>query len=198
MWIVFKKKELSVAGLTPHTEVGLTKKAAIKEIVDGLLDPGKLSDYDAIEFNDEEKALEILHAFPGKLFLKGDAKNPKVTIREPESFSLRIHIDAPDKHPVDGIHEIPADGKSSARITVRKVDERLKVQKSTRDNDEIFLRTNFGTLRDADGKGISSIKLKEGRGTFYICSEKVRRVATIELLSKDSKLQDTMVRVEFI
>jgi hypothetical protein len=199
MWIVYSKKDKQIVGLSPISDMDADKQTVLAETVKGLLKPGEAGDYDAVQVTEKEKADEYMAAFPEKLILTGAGKELKPTIREPEVFSLFVTTDAPDKHPVDGIPEITADGQSSALITVQKVDERNKPQKTAKDKDQFYLRTDHGIIKDAEGKKeINSIALKQGEAKFRLFSEAVKRVATLQILSAEPKLKSSTLRVEFI
>ena len=201
MWIIFNKDKRAIVGLTADCEIDLDldKQTAISEVVSGLIKPDKIDDYDAIQVTDRDKAFEYMQAYPMKLVLAGTKSKPTVSIREPEIFSLYVTTDAPDQHPVDGIPEIPADGKSSALITVQKIDERSKIQKGADDNDQLYLRVDHGILRDINGeKDINSIKLDKGVSKFRLFSQTLKRVANIEILSEKPDLINTSLRIEFI
>ncbi|MBE9570807.1 MAG: hypothetical protein IMF11_09275 [Proteobacteria bacterium] len=199
MWVVFRSKERRIVGVTADSAMDLDKEDSLKEVVNGLVKPGDVSEYDAIQITDREKAAEYMEAFPDKLVLKGPLTKPQLAIRDPEIFSLYITTDAKDVHPVDGIPEITADGNSFATISIQKIDERYKPQRGPNDDDRIYLRTDHGILRDAEGTNeINSIKLNEGKAVFRLVSEKVKRVATVQMLTANPNLQDTSFRIEFI
>lgn len=199
MWIIFDEKEHQIVGFSAVSDFDQDKQTAITEIVSGLVKPGKLENYDAIQVTDPEKAHEYLQSFPEKLVLTGTKAKPKISIREPEIFSLYVATDASDKHPVDGIPEIPADGESSVLITVQKIDERKKLQQAKSDHDQIYLRTNHGILRDKDGKkDINSIQLVKGKAEFRLFSESLKRVATIDIFNQDQQFQNAKLSIEFI
>jgi hypothetical protein len=123
----------------------------------------------------------------------------QVIIETPKQFFLLLSCDAPDVHPVDGIPEIKAHGESSTTITVQKTDEGGEPAQSKNDNDQLYLRTDFGHLFSVEGKeGINSIKLKKGQAAFRLVSEKARRLATVQVFSADPQLQDRTIRIEFI
>jgi hypothetical protein len=199
MWIIYSKADQKIISLSPDSEMDLEKAEVLAETIQGLVNPGKLKDYDAIQVNEKGKAVEYMAAFPGKLVLTGSGAKLKPVIREPECFSLFITMDAPDKHPVDGIPEIKANGKSSTLITIQKVDERNKPQKGANDNDQLYLRADHGIIKDAAGKKtINSITLKKGAAQIRLFSEAVKRVATIQVLSADSQMKGSTLQVEFI
>jgi len=199
MWVVFQRKERKIVGFTADGAEDLQKNAALQEVVNGLVKPGDLSEYDAIQVTDRTKAAEYLEAFPDKLVVKGPLTKPQLAVRDPETFSLYITTDAKDVHPVDGIPEITADGKSFATITIQKIDDRYKPQSGKKGDDQIYLRTNHGILRDAEGANdINSITLKDGKAVFRLVSENVKRVATVQLLSTNQNLAAASYRIEFI
>lgn len=199
MWVVYKKAGREIIGLTAICGKELDKEAALQEIVEGSVSPGELGEYDAIQVTDREEARDYMAAFPDKLVVAGTARKPKLAIRDPRVFSLFISTDASDKHPVDGIPEIPADGSSSTLITIQKVDERSRPQSRAKDNDQLYLRTDHGIIRDADGdKDISSIKLRKGEAKIRLFSEEVKRVATLHIMSPNPDLPDRIIRIEFI
>ena len=199
MWVVFQRKERKIVGFTADGAEDMQKDAALREVVNGLVKPGDLGEYDAIKVTDRTKAAEYLEAFPDKLVVKGPLTNLQLAIRDPETFSLYITTDAKDVHPVDGIPEITADGKSFATITIQKIDDRYKPQSGKKGSDQIYLRTNHGILRDAEGTNdINSIKLKDGKAVFRLVSENVKRLATVQLLSTNQNLAAASYRIEFI
>lgn len=199
MWVIFQKKERKIVGFSADCAEDMQKDAALQEVVKGLVKPGDPSEYEAIQVTDRAKAAEYLEAFPEKLVVKGPLTKPQLAIRDPETFSLYITTDAKDVHPVDGIPEITADGESFATITIQKIDDRYKPQHGTKGADQIFLRTDHGILKDAEGaKDIHSVTLQDGKAVFRLVSEKVKRVATVQLLSSSPNLPDTSYRIEFI
>src|SRR5215510_4845210 len=123
MWVIYKKANRAIIGLTAHGAKDFDKNTAINEVVSGSVKHGNVSEYDAIQITERRLAERYMTAFPHKLVVTGPESKPKVVVRDPESFSLHIESDAGDKHPVDGIPEIPADGNSSALLTITKIDE---------------------------------------------------------------------------
>ncbi|HEY8704327.1 MAG TPA: hypothetical protein VIL98_06210 [Gaiellaceae bacterium] len=111
--------------------------------------------------------------------------------------SLRLTSNARRAHPVDGVGEIAADGKSHATITVQKLGEDGEPLDRRKDDDEVFLRTTGGTLQDDTGKPLRSVKLSGGKATFRIVSEPVGRVVTIEALGV-APLGSAELRLEFV
>lgn len=199
MWIVYHEPKLKIAGISACGEHDGEKKDVIKEIVNGLRRPEKFNEYNAIQETDPKKVVRYLDAFPDKLAIAGSSAKPRISIRDKERYLLYIDIDAPDRHPVDGIPEIKADGKSSTLITILKVNDLYQTQTKKTDTDEIFFRTDHGILRNKTGnKDINSVKLVKGKAVVRLYSEAVKRVATIKIFSVGSNLRDETLQVEFI
>lgn len=199
MWVIYRRSDRKIIGVTALGSNDPHKAAALKEVVEGSVKPGALSDYDAIQVSDPLRAKRYMDAFPDRLVVAGSESAPKLAVRDREVFSLYVESDAEDKHPVDGIPEIPADGTSSTVITITKVDERFKPQKGEGDNDEIFLRTDYGALRAEKGENdIRSVRLEKGQARIRLVSEAMKRVATVQVLSAGNQLEDTFIRIEFI
>lgn len=200
MWIVYRKKDRKVVGMSALSEHDLEKQVALAEVVRGLVERASEDKYDALQVRAPDEALALIAAPLAHVVIGEGAKGKlQATVETPRISSLRLSCDARDVHPVDGIPEIPADGAAFTTITVQKVDERGEPQRSRSDNDELHLRTTAGTLMGADGKeGVTSLKLKQGQAVFRLLSEKARRVATVTAFSGDSGLQDGSIRVEFI
>jgi hypothetical protein len=114
-----------------------------------------------------------------------------------EVGALRLTSNAKRTHPVDGVGEIAADGKSHATITVEKLGADGEPLERRKDDDEVFLRTTGGTLQDDAGKPVRSVKLSSGKATFRIVSEPVGRVVTIEALGA-APLRSAQLRLEFV
>jgi hypothetical protein len=111
---------------------------------------------------------------------------------------LRLSSDAPDRHVVDGIGEIPADGESSATMTIEKVDAAGKPLTRRSDNDEVFLRSTGGTITDAEkDKRIRSVRLKAGRASFRLVAEPVPRLVTVSALGVGA-VAPAEVQIEFV
>ncbi|HEX9023167.1 MAG TPA: hypothetical protein VF799_04925, partial [Geobacteraceae bacterium] len=177
MWVVYKKKERKIIGLTPNCDIDLDKETAIAEIVAGSRDPGDIGEYDALQVTDMGMASQYMRAFPERLVIAGTAAKPKLSIRDPEINSLYITTNATSRHPVDGIPEIPADGKSSLLLTIQKMDVRAKPLAGPEDNDQLYFRTDHGVVRSASGKeDIHGIRLKRGKAGIRLFSDTVKRV----------------------
>jgi hypothetical protein len=200
MWVIYKKKNRTIAGISADCEPDLEKGFALAEVVRGLVDPAPLKEYDAVQVTDREQARAILEAPREAVSLREAARGKlKVVIEAPRHASVVLSSDAPDVHPVDGIPEIKADGQSFTTITARKIDQDGKPMEGKDDNDQLYLRADYGTLFGADGKKeISSIKLTKGQASFRLVSETARRVATVQVFNADAGLLDRTIRIEFI
>ena len=116
----------------------------------------------------------------------------------PPAF-LSLTSDAPDQHIVDGIGEIPADGTSFCTITVEKIDFNEMALTGREHQDEIFLRTTGGVIMDEQGgKRIRSLKLRSGRATFRLVSEKNPRVVTVSIFGREPLLSKAEIQIEFV
>jgi hypothetical protein len=112
--------------------------------------------------------------------------------------ALRLASDAPDRHVVDGVGEVPADGESSTTITIEKVNAAGEPLHRRRDNDEIFLRSTGGTIADAkSGDRIRSVKLHAGRASFRLVAEPVPRLVTVSALG-EGMLAPAELQIEFV
>lgn len=168
MWVIYQKKERKIVGMSADCEVELDRGFALEEVVKGLVDSAPLGEYDAIQVSDREAARALLSVPCEWLVLRKAPKGKlQVAAEEPRRSFLLLGCDALDAHPVDGIPEISADGESFTTITVQKLDERGELQQGEKDNDLLYLRTDYGALFSADGKEeITSIKLKKRSSGF--------------------------------
>lgn len=200
MWVIYEKKDRKIVGMSADCEPDHDKKFALEEVVGGLVDSKPLNKYDAIQVTDREHARALLYAPRRSLVLRELANDKvEVAIEEPSQSFITLSSDAPDVHPVDGIPEILADGESFTTISAQKTDERGQRLHSKDDNDQLYLRTDYGTIFSADGKEeINSIHLKKGETTFRLVSEKARRVATVQVFNADERVLDSTIRIEFI
>jgi hypothetical protein len=200
MWVIYHKKDHKIVGLSADCRPELERDFALNEVVKGLVNAEALSKYDALQVSDREHARALIGAPLDQLELRETPKGKlHVAIVEPKHSFLLLSCDATDLHPVDGIPEISADGESFTTITVQKVDDRGEPQQGAKDNDQLYLRTDYGTLFNAGGdEEIGSIKLKRGQAAFRLVSEKARRVATVQVFNADSNLMDRSIRIEFI
>lgn len=199
MWVIYRKSDLKIIGLSPNCEMDPDRESAIRETVAGSRNPGEPDEYDAIQVTDREMASQYMRAFPERLAVSGTAKKPKLSIRDRETASLYITTDAAYLHPVDGIPGIPADGSSSVLLTIRKMDIRARPLEGTGDNDQLYFRTDHGIVRDSDGSGdIQGIRLDHGKACIRLFSEAVKRVATLQIMSDNPDLKGSLIRIEFI
>jgi len=200
MWVIYRKKDRSIVGMSADCEPDLDKKFALEEVVKGLVNAEPLAKYDAIRVEDRREAQALLNAPREHIALRETSKGKiQLAIEEPKLSYLVITSDAPDVHPVDGVPEIAADGESFTTITLQKVDAGGEPQQGKSDNDLVYLRANFGTLQSADGKeAITSVRLKKGQAAFRLVSETARRVATVQAFNADASLQDVAISIEFI
>lgn len=149
-------------------------------------------------------APQIFHIQSGEYKVVTDGKIDDISIDAEEHPAfieiayLRLTSDARDFHVVDGIGEISADGKSFATITIKKVNAQGEQMSSPRDNDEIFLRTNAGIIKNSSGNmEIRSLKLKKGENSFRLYSEERKRVATVQVISANPLLSNASISIEF-
>lgn len=116
-----------------------------------------------------------------------------------EFAQLRLISDAPDRHVIDGISEIAADGQSFCTISVEKIGPDGKPLTDKEHRDTLYLRSTGGTLLDAkQDKRIRSLDLSAGKGTFRVLSEKQPKVVTITVLSKAPILGKAELQMEFV
>ena len=112
---------------------------------------------------------------------------------------LVLTSDAPDRHVVDGIGEIPADGSSFCKISVEKMDFDGMALTGAEHQDELFLRTTGGVLMDERGKQrIRSLTLRSGRAAFRLLSEQNPKVVTVSVLSREPHLATAEIQIEFV
>lgn len=200
MWVIYHIETHKVVGMSADSGLELERDLALEEVVKGQGNAETMHQYDALQVRDRTQARALLNTPLDWLILReGPRGRLQVAIEEPKLAFLRLSCDAPDVHPVDGIPTIRADGASSTTITVQKMDEQGKPRQANADNDQLYLRTDYGTLFDADGvHEINSIKLRRGRTTFRLLSEKARRVATVQVFNADANLMNGSIRIEFI
>ena len=199
MWVIYRKQDKKVVGFSADSEIDVDKDFAIKEILSGLVEGGSPEKHDAVQIRNRDEAAALMNATPKYAVLREGKSGLQVEINRPVSLLLNITCDAPDVHPVDGVPEIKGDGKSYTTITVKKTDSSGKDQTDKGDTDQLYLRTDHGTIMDAKGlEAINSIELKKGQAKFRFVSEKAKRVATIHVFNADHSLADAAIRVEMI
>ncbi|KYC43646.1 hypothetical protein WA1_00280 [Scytonema hofmannii PCC 7110] len=122
----------------------------------------------------------------------------KINVSFPEITQLQVTSDAKDFHKVDGIPEIPADGTSFTTITIQKADIQGNPLTTTKDNDEIFLRTDAGIIKDEKGsQQIRRLELQQGKAAFRLYSEERKRVAKVQVMCADPDVMNTSIHIEF-
>jgi hypothetical protein len=149
---------------------------------------------------------------PGTYIVRTDGKLESVTTesfrQHPSLFEelgqgtpalLTLTSDAPDRHVVDNIGEVTADGTSYCTITVQKIDMNGAAMTEIEHQDELFLRTTGGVIMDEKGEQrIRSLKLQAGRAAFRLVSETNPKIVTVSVLSRDSLLAKAEIQVEFV
>lgn len=109
---------------------------------------------------------------------------------------LRLTSDAPGVHQVDGVGEIPADGASTATVTVEKLD--VDGGRMADAGDEIFLRSTGGVLLAADSATrLRSVMLESGVATFRLQAEGSPRLVTVFAFSR-SRALSAELPLEFV
>jgi hypothetical protein len=112
---------------------------------------------------------------------------------------LRLTTDAPDRHVVDGIGEVVADGSSYCTITIEKTDLNGVPVSGSEHQDELFVRTTGGAVMDEKGgQRIRSLKLRSGRAAFRLVSESNPKIVTVIVLSRNPLLSKADIQIEFV
>lgn len=148
---------------------------------------------------------------PGTYLIRTDGKIENVTSEALEPTPsllerlqqapalLRLTTDAPDRHVVDGISEIPADGTSFCAITVEKVAFGGTSLTGSEHKDELFLRTTGGVLMDAKGQNrIRFLELRSGRARFRLVSEKHPKAVTVSVFGREPFFSKAEIHIEFV
>lgn len=145
---------------------------------------------------------------PGSYEVRSDGTIEKVSTRalelpqtagpEPgEATRLVLSADAPDRHAVDGVGEIPADGQSYCTITVEKIradEERAAGEEAAT---EVFLRTTGGVIMDSRGRRhIRSVRLRRGRARFRLVSDAQPRLVVVYAFVRQGQTVD--LPLEFV
>ena len=206
MWVIFRKSDNEVVGLSADSEIDVDKEKALQEVVAGLTDVKDSKDYDAFQVKGSDAVLSIQEKLSrprGKSKVqtaKGGSDLEVVEEAAGESGSIVVTTNAKQFHPVDKVPLIPGDGQSFLVVTLQKVDDQGKpVVRKTKDNDVIWLRTNAGSLRADSGDflEIRSITLASGTASFRIQSENAKRLATVQMLTANPDLRLPGLQVEF-
>ena len=110
-----------------------------------------------------------------------------------------LTADAPDRHVVDGIGEIVADGTSYCTITVQKLDQNGVAVSGSEHQDELFVRTTGGSIMDEKGEQrIRSLTLRSGRAAFRLVSELSPKIVTVSVFSRDPLMSKAEIQIEFV
>ncbi len=197
MWVISRRSDGQVVAFGANADLDMEKQIALEAAVSGLTEHGEITEYEATQVRDRVKASVLMDAKARGARLSVSAKG-KVVIKEPERSLLTLTSDVESFHPVDSIPLIPANGKSFATVIVQKIDERGNPRRRQRDSDRLWLRTDQGTIRDPKGRDLHELKLRKGRASFRLYSGPERRVATVWVLSPDSKVENAYIRIEFI
>ena len=120
-------------------------------------------------------------------------------LRQGTPAFLTLTSDAPDRHVVDDIGEVIADGTSYCTITIQKMDLNGVAVSGSEHEDELFVRTTGGIIMDDKGEQrIRSLKLRSGRAAFRLVSELNPKVVTVSVLSRNPLLSKAEIQVEFV
>lgn len=152
----------------------------------------------------------VLGEGQGKLFLQFDfAGRPLSAFRvDPEAKTLALRddwidpeqdvilelsVDAPAVSPIDGIPEIPADGKTEVKITIQKVSTKSGQRLTgARHNNRLNIRTTAGTL------STRQVNLNKGQASFTLRSSTQTVVAEVRVWAAEREIpQSATVRIEF-
>jgi hypothetical protein len=149
---------------------------------------------------------------PGTYLVQTDGKIESLTTesfrQEPSLFAqlqqgtpafLTLSSDAPDRHVVDGIGEIAADGTSYCTITVQKMDLHGVAVSGSEHQDELFVRITGGAIMDDKGEQrLRSLTLQSGRAAFRLVSELSPKIVTVSVFSRDPLLSKAEIQIEFV
>ncbi len=120
-------------------------------------------------------------------------------LRQGTPAFLTLTSDAPDRHVVDGIGEIAADGASYCTIAVQKMGLNGVAVSGSEHQDELFVRTTGGSIMDEKGEQrIRSLKLQSGRAAFRLVSEPSPKIVTISVFSRDPLVSKAEMQIEFV
>jgi hypothetical protein len=120
-------------------------------------------------------------------------------LRQGTPAFLTLTADAPDRHVVDGIGEVVADGNSYCTITIQKLDLNGLAVSGSEHQDELFVRTTGGTIIDEKGaRRIRSLTLQSGRAAFRLVSESSPKIVTVSVLSRNPLLPKAEIQIEFV
>lgn len=111
---------------------------------------------------------------------------------------LTLEVDAPSRHPADGMPQLPADGTAFCTITVRKTAPDGTLRKGRGHTDQVFLRSTGGTLLgpDTDAR-VAAVRLKSGQAVFRLVAETAPRLVTVYAFAADPRLS-AETQLEFV
>jgi hypothetical protein len=161
------------------------------------------------------QSLDPIIAFtlaPGTYVVRTDGKLESLTtesfrqapslfeqLRQGTPALLTLTSDAPDRHVVDGIGEIPADGTSYCTIAAQKMDLNGVAVSGSEHEDELFLRSTGGVIMDdKGGQRIRSLKLRSGRAAFRLVSESSPKIVTVAVFGREPLLSKAEIQIEFV
>lgn len=205
MWVVFRKSDKQVVGSTVDTGVERSKEEALNDVLRGLGGKPNVSEFDAVEVKDRTKLGSLNRALSeGRIKVK-DVGGGRLDVEDdtPEAATVRITTNAAQVHPVDEVPLIPGDGQSFLVVTLQKVNQEhgAPLGRTGTDNEEIWLRTSHGTLRedkDDNPQVIRSVRLVSGTARFRLYSDAAKRLAVVQMLSANAALRLGGLQVEFI
>lgn len=204
MWVVFRKSDKKVVGLGVDTPVPIEKEAAVRDVVQSLIDAGDPEEYDAVQSERQGSLADLSMAIAqGTVSVREDKSGGAQIVAEepPGPLFLSVTTSAKDFHPVDQVPLLPGDGESFLVITLKKLDWQGKPMiRKTKDNDVIWLRSSHGTVREdkeESPREIRSVTLASGSASFRLYSDKAKRLASVQLLAADRNLQTGTLQVEF-
>ena len=120
-------------------------------------------------------------------------------LRQGTPAFLALTSDAPDRHVVDDIGEVVADGASYCTITVQKMSMSGGTVSGSEHQDELFLRATGGVIMDDKGvQCIRSLTLRSGRAAFRLVSEPSPKIVTVSVFSRDPLLSKGEIQIEFV
>ena len=169
-----------------------------QQTIDRIIETGELPDH--VSLSPDLLARLRGHPGAGVLALPIPASTEEPTPTEIELDALPVVLDvtveAPGRNPVDGMPEVPADGKAFCTINLSKLTVAGQALNRAKDTDEIYLRTTGGQLVNARGKLQHKLQLNKGKASFRLVSETTPRFVTVSILSPT--LQKVDVHIDFV
>lgn len=105
---------------------------------------------------------------------------------------LRLTTNAKDTtSPYDGYPDIPADGKSQAKIFIEKILPGGSPCSTSKDNDELYIKTERGKLSDL------KLKLVKGKAEFTIQSVPETVITTITVFDPKNQIEKGQIVLQF-